>query len=74
MFYKVVIHVCWSGGEERKNHEKPMKPPLPAQGFIPSPHSATPQARSQVLHEEIQAQLAAYRIQLPWPSMALQWN
>ena len=40
---------------------KPMKPPLPTQGFIPPPHSATPQARSQALHEEIQAAAAARR-------------
>lgn len=40
---------------------KPVKPPLPAQGFIPPPHSATPQARSQALHEEIQAAAAARR-------------
>lgn len=40
---------------------KPMKPPLPTQGFIPPPHSATPQARSQALQEEIQAAAAARR-------------
>ena len=40
---------------------KPMKPPLPIQGFIPPPHSATPQARSQALQEEIQAAAAARR-------------
>ena len=45
---------------DEKPPVKPMKPP-PMQGFVPPPRSGNPQAKTQALHEELQAAAAARR-------------